>query len=101
MTPTIQIEGNIGKIVLAGQFDFNSHREFRNACESVIANSEVREILIDFKQVTYLDSSALGMLLLLKEKVAAANKSLALVNCQNTVKQVLEIACFGKIFTIR
>lgn len=101
MTPTIQIEGNIGKIVLSGQFDFNSHREFRNACESVIGNTEVKEILIDFKQVTYLDSSALGMLLLLKEKVAAANKSLALVNCQNTVKQVLEIACFGKIFTIR
>lgn len=101
MTPTIHIEGNIGKIILSGQFDFNSHREFRNACETVISNEEVKEILIDFKQVTYLDSSALGMLLLLKEKVSAANKSLALVNCQNTVKQVLEIACFGKIFTIR
>ena len=101
MTPTIQLEGNIGRIVLSGQFDFNSHREFRNACETVIGNPEVKEILIDFKQVTYLDSSALGMLLLLKEKVGAANKSLALINCQNTVKQVLEIACFGKIFTIR
>lgn len=101
MTPTIQVEGNIGKIILSGQFDFNSHREFRNACETVIGNEEVKEILIDFKQVTYLDSSALGMLLLLKEKVSAANKSLALINCQNTVKQVLEIACFGKIFTIR
>lgn len=101
MTPTIQIDGNIGKIILSGQFDFNSHREFRNACEKVMANDAVREVLIDFNQVTYLDSSALGMLLLLKEKIASANKSLALINCQNTVKQVLEIACFGKIFTIR
>ncbi len=101
MTPTIQIEGNIGKIILSGQFDFNSHREFRNACETVMGNDAVREVLIDFNQVTYLDSSALGMLLLLKEKIAGANKTLALINCQNTVKQVLEIASFGKIFTIR
>ncbi len=54
-----------------------------------------------FQQVVYLDSSALGMLLLLKEKVNSAHKSLALINCHDSVRQVLEIACFGKIFTIR
>lgn len=101
MTPTVQIDGSIGKIILAGQFDFNSHRDFRQACETVIANAAVKEIQIDFDKVSYLDSSALGMLLLLKEKIASANKSLALVNCRDAVKQILEIACFGKIFTIR
>ncbi|KAF0814450.1 STAS-domain containing protein [Andreprevotia sp. IGB-42] len=101
MTPTVQIEEEVGRVVLSGQFDFSAHREFRQVCETLIANSSVREVLIDFQNVNYLDSSALGMLLLLKEKIGAANKSLALVNCRDTVKQVLEIACFGKIFTIR
>jgi len=49
----------------------------------------------------YLDSSALGMLLLLKERAGAAGKDLALVQCKDTVRQVLEIACFTKLFTIR
>ncbi|WP_148716215.1 STAS domain-containing protein [Chitinolyticbacter meiyuanensis] len=101
MTPTVEIEGDVGRVVLSGQFDFSAHREFRQVCETLIADPSVKEVLVDFQNVNYLDSSALGMLLLLKEKIGVANKSLALVNCRDTVKQVLEIACFGKIFTIR
>ncbi len=101
MLPTAEIDGDIGRIVLTGQFDFSAHREFRQVCEVLIANPSVRELWVDFQQVVYLDSSALGMLLLLKEKVNTANKNLALINCHDTVRQVLEIACFGKIFTIR
>ncbi|MCX7207211.1 MAG: STAS domain-containing protein [Proteobacteria bacterium] len=101
MTPTVQIEGDVGRVVLSGQFDFSAHREFRQVCETLISNPSIKEVLVDFQNVNYLDSSALGMLLLLKEKIGAASKSLALVNCRESVKQVLDIACFGKIFVIR
>lgn len=101
MTAIVQIEGQTGRLLLSGQFDFSAHRDFRQACDDVLANAAVREVLVDFHRVDYLDSSALGMLLLLKEKASGAGKSLALVNCRDTVRQVLEIACFGKIFTIR
>ena len=101
MMPTVRIDGNVGRIILSGQFDFSTHREFRQACETLIGNVDVKELLVDFQNVNYLDSSALGMLLLLKEKVGSAGKALALVNCRDAVKQVHEIACFGKIFTIR
>ncbi len=61
----------------------------------------MREIAINFKQVDYLDSSALGMLLLLREKSEAAGKSVSLIGLQGMVKQVLEIANFGKLFSIQ
>ena len=101
MLPTVEIEGEVGRVVLTGKFDFSSHREFRQVCESLVGNPAVKELLVDFQNVVYLDSSALGMLLLLKEKISTAGKTLALVNCRDAVRQVLEIACFGKIFTIR
>jgi anti-anti-sigma regulatory factor len=41
------------------------------------------------------------MLLLLREKTSNANKSLALTNCRGVVQQVLEVANFSKLFTIR
>ena len=91
----------IAVIRLPNRFDFSHHKLFFKHTEEALARSEIKAIEIDFSQVQYLDSSALGMLLLLKEKIAAASKTLALVNCRDTVKQVLEIACFGKIFTIR
>lgn len=91
----------LGVVKLVGNFDFHAHREFRTACELLLADPQIRMIQIDFAEVPYLDSSALGMLLLLKEKTTASEKLLELINVKATVKQVLEIACFGKLFTIR
>lgn len=85
---------------LSGRFDFNAHREFRNAYEPAIADAQVRALNIDMGGVDYLDSSALGMLLMLRDKAGAANKAVALINVHGQVKQVLEIVNFGKIFRI-
>jgi anti-anti-sigma factor len=51
--------------------------------------------------VEYLDSSALGMLLILKERAGATNKRVAITNCRGAVKQVLDIANFGKLFPMK
>jgi HptB-dependent secretion and biofilm anti anti-sigma factor len=88
-------------IRLSGRFDFSSHRMFREAYEEPLKEADVREVEIDFAQVDYVDSSALGMLLMLKEKAQASSKKVTLANCRGTVKQVLDIANFGKLFAIR
>ncbi|MEW5944052.1 MAG: STAS domain-containing protein [Pseudomonadota bacterium] len=89
------------RISLSGRFDFNSHRLFRDAYEEVLASGDATEIEVDMGAVDYLDSSALGMLLLLREKSLEANKALALSNCRGVVQQILDVANFGKLFTIR
>ncbi len=96
-----EISGSRAVLNLNGRFDFHSHRDFRSAYENVMEGTEVRDIEINFRQVDYLDSSALGMLLLLREKAEVAGKNVALVGLQGMVKQVLEIANFGKLFTVR
>jgi anti-anti-sigma factor len=63
--------------------------------------SDVRQLEIDMGGVEYLDSSALGMLLILKERASATNKTVAITNCKGAVKQVLEIANFTKLFPIK
>jgi len=101
MKPVVKLEGSTGRLVLVGQFDFNMHKDFRQASQELLDNPEIQEIAVDFDQVPFLDSSALGMLLLLKERASLQKKSLLLVNCHDTVQQVLEIACFNKMFTIQ
>ena len=51
---------------LKGRFQFDSHREFRSAYEPYIEDPAARVVVVDFSGVDYLDSSALGMLLLLR-----------------------------------
>lgn len=89
------------RIVLAGRFDFHAHRDFRQCSDEVLANGAVKELDINFAHVDYLDSSALGMLLLLKDKAEARGKRIVLSGLQGTVKQVLDIANFSKLFTLR
>ncbi|MDR3393844.1 MAG: STAS domain-containing protein [Parasulfuritortus sp.] len=94
-------DGSASWLSLEGRFDFHSHRDFRTAYEVVLPKAEIREIVLDFRQVDYLDSSALGMLLLLREKAEAVGKKVKLANLSGSVKQVMEIANFGKLFTIQ
>lgn len=86
-------------IQLQGRFDFNAHREFREAVDQAVKDAAA-QIQVDLGGVDYLDSSALGMLLMLRDKAKSAGKAVALANARGSVKQVIEIANFGKLFTI-
>jgi anti-anti-sigma factor len=57
-------------------------------------------LIINLAEVKHIDSSALGMLLVLRSHTEAANKTLLLANPSAVVKKILEIACFSKLFTI-
>lgn len=93
-----QAEGR-STLRLTGRFDFNAHREFREISEQALA-SRGNEIHVDLGAVDYLDSSALGMLLMLRDKAKNVGKTVVLANSQGTVRQVLDIANFAKLFTI-
>ena len=101
MQTQVRTNAGIAKIVLNGRFDFGSHRDFKTSYEAPLGATDVRELEIDMAGVEYLDSSALGMLLILKERAGATNKRVAITNCRGAVKQVLDIANFGKLFPMR
>lgn len=85
---------------LGGRFDFKAHREFRDAVDALLQQSDTKPLQVDLADVSYLDSSALGMLLMLRDKAKAANKDVALVGVKGSVRQVLDIANFSKLFAI-
>ena len=100
MQASILNDSGRATIKLVGRFDFNTHREFRGAYEPMVGDPSIRSVVVDFSGVDYLDSSALGMLLMLRDKLSGASKDVALVGVRGNVKQVLDIANFGKLFEI-
>lgn len=90
-----------GQISIHGRFDFNTHRHFRHAYELLIDNRALSAIEIELSGVNYIDSSALGMLMLLRERAGKANKTVSLATSAGVVEQVLNVANFNKIFSIR
>ena len=99
MQATVTVTEGRAVIQLEGRFDFNSHRDFREAIDAVLAGPATG-IVVDFCGVEYLDSSALGMLLMLRDRAKGAAREVSLASCRGAVKQILDIANFGKLFTI-
>lgn len=99
-TVTSHIGENKGTLTIQGRFDFAVHRDFRSNYEKILGTNGVREVNVDLNAVEYVDSSALGMLLLLREKAMAQNVPVTLINPKSSVRQVLDIANFEKLFTI-
>jgi anti-anti-sigma factor len=93
-TPNSRVE----VLALSGSFDFNFFREFRNLYEPVLKNDAVHTVEIDLGAVEYIDSSALGMLLLLREKAQQATKKVVISHCREATREVLEVAQFNQLF---
>lgn len=99
-TVSNHIDDHKGTLTINGRFDFSIHRDFRANYEQILGCDDVHELAIDMKGIDYVDSSALGMLLLLREKSMARNIPVTLIKPQSSVRQVLDIANFEQLFTI-
>ncbi len=93
---SINTETNTLTIQVSGKFDFNVHNSFRSAYKDITNKS--LNVNVDLKHADYMDSSALGMLLLLDEFFP--DTRVKIINSNKYVKQVLEIARFDMKFDI-
>ncbi len=99
ITSTVSADGAQVTVYIQGRFDFSSHQEFRNAYEK-LAKTPSR-FRVDLQGTSYLDSSALGMLLLLRDHAGGERADIEIVNCSQDVKKILLISNFEQLFSIQ
>jgi len=91
-------DGKQVTIRIDGRFDFGSHHDFRDAYRG--ANETGTVFVLDMSKTEYMDSSALGMILLLKEHAGTLGGDIKISNASSEIKNILEIANFDKLFSI-
>ena|SRR5262245_39236205 len=99
MIVTLDIHGPIASILLSGNVDYSTQGEIQNANHTALFADQVREIHVDFADVTFVDSSLIRALLLLQRETDAKGKSLVLLNCNEYTREVFEMGGFDKLFT--
>jgi len=99
ITSTVSADGSQVTIYIQGRFDFSSHQEFRNTYEKLA--KVPAQYRIDLQGTSYLDSSALGMLLLLRDHAGGDRANIEIVNCSQDVKKILLISNFEQLFSIQ
>ncbi|MCO4786998.1 STAS domain-containing protein [Marinomonas atlantica] len=83
-------------ISIPERFDFSTHKWFTEAYES--AMDSTNQIVLDFSRVSYIDSSALGMMVLLRRKLSGVGGKGYIRNASGTAKDILEMANFNTLF---
>jgi anti-anti-sigma factor len=96
---SVSADGSELTIVIRGRFDFSAHQDFRRSYESL--DTRPRTYAVDLRDTTYLDSSALGMLLLLRDFAGGESSSVKILNCNPEVRKILMISNFEQLFSIQ
>lgn len=94
----LSVDGQELTINIQGRFDFNAHQAFRDAYQR--ADYTAQRYVVDLSGATYLDSSALGMLLLLRDHGGGDKANIRLINCNPDVRKVLSVSNFEQLFVI-
>ncbi len=102
MASQVMVSSHDNKVTISvhGRFDFNVHKEFRDAYETALKNNQLEDFVIDFQPTEYIDSSALGMLLILRERVGSKAR-IKLTRCNKEIRSTLDISNFNKLFDIQ
>lgn len=87
-------------ITIEGRFDATSLDDFRRSYENIDAGS-VKDYEVDLKDTVHLDSSALGMLLVLRDFAGGDQAQIKILNCSPEVKKIFSISSFTQLFDIQ
>lgn len=82
----------VATIRLPDRFDYAYHRQFSESYQSYLGSQTVSELILDFSQVGYLDSSALGMIVLLQKKCSNEGKKVKIKGARGTTMEILRMA---------
>jgi anti-sigma B factor antagonist len=86
-------------IAARGEIDLFTAPELKQVITEVIENGE-RRVAIDLSEVSFLDSTALGVLIGAVKRLRSRGGALAVINTDSSIAKTFEITGLDQIFTI-
>ncbi|MEO5378699.1 MAG: STAS domain-containing protein [Magnetococcus sp. DMHC-6] len=93
----VSIEGNEVIVKLPETFGYAIRKEFRQFTSK---NTPGIHYTFDFENVEKMESSALGMLLMLREVSGGEKDNIVLTNANSNIRKILQFANFHTMFKI-
>lgn len=81
---------------VSGKFNFSCFKQFNEA----VAGPPAARYVVDLSGADYMDSSALGMLLLLRDKVGQDTARVQILSGTGQPHEVLKLANFQRLFNV-
>lgn len=99
MSVSTRVDSGVVYINIDGNFDIGCYDDFNRALNENL--NSATKFVINLAKTSYMDSSALGMLLLLREKTGGSASKVEFNNVSDDVMKILRVAKFDQLFTIK
>lgn len=86
------------RLYLAGRFDAGAEAAFSAACEPLLADVAGRLFILDLRDLVYLSSAGLRLMLALRARLLAADRRIELHGATGMPLEVLTVARFERLF---
>ena len=96
---TERVDDSTYVIALAGEVDLYTAPEFKQQLLDVIAKG-AKDVVVDFTNTTFIDSTALGVLVGGVKRLRPSGGSLALVCTDQNISKIFEITGLDRVFPI-
>lgn len=87
------------EVSIKGKITFSDHIDFKGIIMSVNDN-KFKNVVVDISNVEFIDSAALGMMLLLRDETEKSSTNLVLRGPKGQVKKMFQISRFYELFNI-
>ncbi len=91
---------DICKISIVGEMDINSYLIVKEKLDEILENKIVN-IEINCENLSYIDSTGIGVLIGILKKIKKEEKQISIVNAKNNIKRLFNITGLDKIFVIK
>jgi anti-anti-sigma factor len=91
--------GNSCVVSLTGKFTFTDHSIFKNIID-IIKGGQVKALTLDLSALDFIDSAALGMLLIARDESNKNGVTLTLSKPAGHIQKMFKVSKFDTLFTI-
>jgi len=90
----------ICKMSIDGEMDINTYKNVKDKLNQIIDEESI-DIELDFENLSYIDSTGIGVLIGILKKLNKNEQSLIIKNARDNIKRLFNITGLDKIFILQ
>ena len=84
-------------VALAGELDMTAAFKLESALEDLLPADDVRRLVLDLADLTFIDSAGLGALLAIRDRTQDLGIEMVLRNVSTPVRRILDLSGLGPV----
>ncbi|MGL4991455.1 MAG: anti-sigma F factor antagonist [Sarcina sp.] len=96
----LKSKGNLMIAELSGELDHHSAQEVRSKIDDRLDRFNIKKLIFDFSEVSFMDSSGIGVIIGRYKKLSVRSGIVAIANVPDSIKRIFELSGIFKVIKV-